>query len=167
MSSAESATTTPDPKAAILAEIESLGLEKHRQILDDQGYVLIPPEIADPERLAPRMLDGILEIMERRSGIKPDLEMGSTHAGLKGRTDDPDGDTDSPWGEMVKSVIHEGPVFEQAMMNPVVLAMTTYLCGYSEILSSFSALVKGPNKSSFDFHSDTLLPPPWPEHALV
>ena len=165
MAATESVTTAPSPKATILAEIESLGLDKYRQTLDEQGFVLIPPEIADPKNLAPRMLDRILEVAEERSGVKPDLERGSTHAGFKGQTEDPDGD--SPWGESVNSLIHEGRIFEEALMNPIVLAMTTYLCGYSEILSSYSSLVKGPNKSSFNFHSDTLLPPPWPEHALV
>ena len=45
--------------------------------------------------------------------------------------------------------------------------MATYLCGYSMVMSSYSVLIKGQSEQSLDFHTDTLLPPPWPEHALV
>ncbi|MFL2935944.1 MAG: phytanoyl-CoA dioxygenase family protein [Myxococcota bacterium] len=165
MSEASASAEPIEPLAASRAEIERLGLESYIETLDEQGFVLLPPEVADPGGLAPRMLESILDVAERRSGHRPDLDGGSSHVDFK--VGNPFIENDSPWGEMVKSLIHEGPVFEEAMMNPVVLALVTHLCGYSAILSSYSALVKGPNKSDFDFHSDILLPAPWPDHALV
>lgn len=166
MSTMESNTQiVSNPQARILAEIESLGLETYRETLDEQGFVVVPPEIASPDNLAGRLLEAVLDVAERRSGVRPDLEGGSTHEGFQGRVAEVDGD--SPWGEMVKSLIHEGRVFEEGIMNPVFLAMTTYLCGYSMVMSSYAALLKGPNRSNFHFHTDTLLPPPWPRHAFV
>ena len=53
------------------------------------------------------------------------------------------------------------------MMNPVLLAMNTYLCGYSMILSSMTCFMKGPNKSDLGLHSDTFLADPWPSHAML
>lgn len=165
MSSAASVAATPDPAAAIQAEIKRLGLESYSKTLDDQGFVVIPPEIGDPTGLAPKMLESTLDVIERRTGIRPDLDGGKTHASVQNFAAKEGGD--SPFGEMIKSLLHEGRVFEEALMNPVVLALVTQLCGYSVILSGYAGLVKGPNKSDFFFHADTLLPPPWPTHSLV
>ena len=74
---------------------------------------------------------------------------------------------DSPIGEFLPSLIFEGQVFEDALMNPVLLAMSTYLLGYQCVMSSMTAFVKGPNKVNLDLHCDTLLPNPLPDHALV
>ena len=64
-------------------------------------------------------------------------------------------------------MIFEGQVFEDALMNPVLLAISTYLLGYQCVMSSMTAFVKGPNKVNLDLHCDTLLPNPLPDHALV
>ena len=53
------------------------------------------------------------------------------------------------------------------MMNPVLLAMATWLCGYSVVLSSMICQMKGPNKSSLALHADTPLPSPLPPQSLT
>ena len=95
--------------------------------------------------------------------MRPDLEAGSTHARLKGRFAVLSRGGDSPIGDLMQSMLFEGRVFEQALMNPVLLALASYMCGYSVVLSSMGCFMKGPNESAFALHSDTPLPP----HALV
>ena len=149
-------------------EIQHLGLEAHVADLDAHGYTAIPPEIACPHGLAERMLEAVLDVGERRNGVRPDLEGGTTHAGWKGRFASFSGDDgDSPIGDLMQSLLFEDRVFEEALMNPVLLAMATYLCGYGVVLSSMGCFMKGPNVSTFTLHSDTPLPAPLPPQALV
>ena len=150
------------------AEIRALHLEPYVADLDAHGYTVIPPEIATPNGLADRLLEAALDVAERRNGVRPDLANGSTHAGFKGRFSafsGPDGD--SPIGDLMQSLLFEDQVFEEALMNRVLLAMATYLCGYSVVLSSMGCFMKGPNQSTFSLHSDTPLPAPLPPQALV
>ena len=150
------------------AEIGELGLESYVADLDAHGYTIIPPAIATPNGLAERMLEAALDVSERRNGVRADLENGSTHAGFKGRFamfSKENGD--SPIGDLMQSLLFEDRVFEAALMNPVLLAMATYLCGYSVVLSSMGCFMKGPNQSTFSLHSDTPLPAPLPPQALV
>ena len=150
------------------AEIRELGLESYVADLDAHGYTIIPPAIATPNGLAERMLEATLDVSERRNGVRADLENGSTHAGFKGRFASfaPE-DGDSPIGDLMQSLLFEDRVFEEALMNRVLLAMATYLCGYSVVLSSMGCFMKGPNQSTFSLHSDTPLPAPLPPQALV
>ncbi len=150
------------------AEIRELGLESYVADLDAHGYTIIPPAIATPNGLAERMLEAALDVSERRNGVRGDLENGSTHAGFKGRFASfaPE-DGDSPIGDLMQSLLFEDRVFEEALMNRVLLAMATYLCGYSVVLSSMGCFMKGPNQSTFSLHSDTPLPAPLPPQALV
>ncbi len=154
-----------DPLERVWQEVTELGLGSHVAELDTHGFTIIPPAIASPNGLADRLLTAVLDVAERRRGVRPDLETGSTHAGFTGRY--AEGDGDSPWGDLLHSLIFEGEVFEEALMNPVLLAMTTYLCGYGMVLSSMQAFLKGPNRTSFGLHCDTLLPPPLPPQALI
>ena len=157
-----------DPFEAAWAEIRRLKLEEYVARLDHQGFVVIPPEIACPDGLNERLLESVLDVAERRSGVRPDLETGKTHEFFKGRFEGyADTEGDSPIGEYFQTLIFEGRPFEEALMNPVLLALATYLCGYSVVLSSMSAFVKGRNESSFALHSDTLVPSPLAPHALV
>ena len=158
----------PNPFDAAWAEIRRLKLEPYIAELDNRGFVVIPPEIASPGDLHKRLLENILDVAEKRSGIRPDLDGGKTHEFFKGRFEGyADTEGDSPIGEYFQSLIFEGRAFEEALMNPVLLAMTTYLCGYSVVLSSMSAFVKGRNESSFALHTDTLMPSPLAPQALV
>ena len=151
-----------EPSEAIQKEIDRLGLQSYIDELDEKGFTVLPPEIASPNHLADRLLEGVLDVAEKRSGVRPNVDDGATHAGFESKYGG-----ESPWGEMLRILTLEGPVFEEALMNPVLLAMTTYMLGYSMVVSSYSALVKGKGDTCFNFHSDTLLPAPWPDHALV
>ena len=79
---AEAAVQSDSEVHRVLKDISDLGLEKYASDLDTDGYTVIPPEIASPNGLAERMLEACLDIAERRNGVRPDLETGSTHANL-------------------------------------------------------------------------------------
>ena len=157
------------PLERIWAEVREQNLARFVAELDAQGYTVIPPEIASPNGLGERLLQACLDVAERRTGVRPDMATGETHKNFRGGpllSQLPEGQ-DSPVGDLFQSVIFEDQVFEEALMNPVLLTMASYLCGYSVILSSMGFFVKGPNKSSFELHTDTPLPPPLPSHAVA
>ncbi len=136
-------------------EIRSLGLESYIKDLDRDGYTVIPPEIANPNNLCQRLLDVCLSIAETRSGIRPDVLNGNSL------------NTSSVIGDTLKAIFLEDPVFEEALMNPALLAISTYLCGYDIVLSSMNFQTKGPSDLKFKLHTDTRLPSPLPARALL
>jgi hypothetical protein len=156
-----------DPRQQLQQEIRALGLEAHVAELDQQGYTVIPPQIATPGGLASRLLEAILEVAEKRSGVRPDRKTGATHAGYTGPFYSPADGPDSPFGQLLQALLFEGPVFEEALMNPVSLAMATHLCGYGCVLSSMSSMVKGPGEAPFALHVDAPLASPLPPYSVV
>ena len=95
------------PLEKVWGEIREHGIEKHIAELDAYGYTIIPPQLASPNGLADRLLEAVLEVAERRNGIRPDLKTGSTHVGYKGRFAAFTGaDGDSPIG-----LLFEGQIF--------------------------------------------------------
>ena len=156
------------PLERVWDEIRDHRLESYIAELDSQGFTVVPPDVACPNGLAERLLDAVLDVAERRNGERPDLESGSTHANYKGRYASLLGENeDSPIGDLMQSLIFEDRVFEEALMNPVLLTLASYLCGYSVILSSMGCFMKGPNQSSFTLHTDTPMPSPLPPHSMV
>lgn len=148
-------------------EIREHKLEPYIAELDSQGLVVVPPELACPGDLGEHLLEVCLDVAERRNGERPDLETGSSHYHFKGQYDELTGTSDSPFGDLMQSLIFEDPLFEEALMNPVLLTLASYLCGYSVVLSSMGCFMKGPNQSSLYLHSDTPMPSPLPPHSLV
>ena len=155
---AETAARTDVGLDHLWKEIIDLGLQPYIEHLDTNGYTVIPPEIANPNGLAERMLEACLDISERRNGERPDLMRG-----MRGKSRS----ADSPTGDAMKAILLEDPVFEEALMNPALLAVSTYLCGYDVILSSLSSMMKGPGETLFRLHTDTRLPSPLPTQALL
>ncbi|MCY3818119.1 MAG: phytanoyl-CoA dioxygenase family protein [Gammaproteobacteria bacterium] len=150
----EAAYATEIVPGGVLNEIAELGLQRYIDDLDAHGYTVIPPEIANPNGLAERMLETCLDVAERRSGERPDVERGAQTS-------------DSPVGDTMLALLLEDPVFEESLMNPALLAAATYLCGYDVVLSSLTGHMKGSNKSHFRLHTDTRLPSPLPMQALL
>ena len=181
---AEPASTFETGLDRVWNEIRDLGLTPYVAELDAKGYTVIPPEIANPNGLCERMLEAILDIAERRNGERPDMETGATHAHLgvqttaqareqgrgklRGRLPSVTGkEIDSPHGDLMQSIYWEDPVFEESIMNPVLLAMAAYLCGYGVILSTMGCWMKGPNYSNFSLHTDSPMPSPMPSASYV
>ena len=182
MSAASAVTTSESGLDHVWNDIRAHGLQPYIADLDAHGYTVIPPEIATPNGLAERMLDACLDIAEQRNAERPDLETGSTHANLaitttaspvtkgkrpQGRLPALTDDADSPVGDVMSNIFFEDAVFEESLMNPVLLAMASYLVGFSAVVSTLTCWMKGPNQSTFRLHTDTPLATPLPPQALV
>ena len=127
----------------LFPELRALGLESHIADLAMQGYTVVPPEkIAPPEHIA-ALREAVLKVSERRTGVKPDFEGGSTH--LAGA---------HPLGQFMRFVLFEDPIFEPLLTHPVMLGLITYLVGFDAILSLADAMVKGPGGSALHIHND-------------
>lgn len=150
-------------------DIRALGLESHVAELDARGYTIIQPDLACPNGLADRLLEACLQVAERRNGIRPDLAADVPYAPanserFKGVLGSEDGD--SPIGDLMQSMLFEDPAFEAALMNPALLAVATYMCGYRSVLFTMGCFMKGPNKTALALHADTPGPSPLPAHAV-
>ena len=183
------AATALEPRDRAWNDICELGLEGYVADLDAKGYCLIPPEIANPNNLAERMLAALLDIAEKRNGERPDVVTGATHANRPPLLQGFDGQkfaqeakkegkdapppillkepnvVDSPFGDRMNLILYDDEVFAEALMNPPLLALVTYLIGYSAVLSSMGCWMKGPCKSNFQLHSDSAVPEPMPPQA--
>lgn len=139
-----------------LCDLRRLGLEHHAAELDSYGFTIVEPGRAAAAGFVDEVLQQILAIAERHSGQRPDLQHADIHAG------------GSAWGQHLFYLLLEHPVFEQAMMNEVVLALITYLLGESCVLSSMNSILKGPGTDFLPLHSDTaMVPAPYPAYAQV
>src|SRR5215469_16809037 len=141
---------------AIYAEVRRLGLEHCIAEHDAFGFTVIPPEkVATPE-LNQRLRQAILDLHERRTGEKIDIADidKATLGGPSPRNTD-------GW-----VIFGEDPVFEEALMNPVVLAMARYFLGKSVLLSGGNVLLKREDPTpTHMLHTDQHgTPPPLPQY---
>ena len=180
-----------EPREGAWNDICELGLQSYVADLDAKGYCIVPPEIANPNNLSGRLLEALLNVAERRNGERPDVVTGATHAykpallhGYDSARYGKDGTeieagkeeanparlkqddaVDSPFGDGMALIFNEDEVFAEAVMNPPLVALVTYLVGYSAVLSSMGCWMKGPCRSNFALHSDSGLPNPLPAQA--
>lgn len=152
----------------VRAELEKLELMGHVAELDVLGYTVVPPEKAAPPGLADRLLEAVLRVAERRTGERPDMATGSTHANI-----DPPR-TRSANQDVFHFLLFEEPVFEEALMSPVTGALVSYLLGDHAKLLSDACIIKGPSASAAPggppqgMHSDNAgVPSPFPPYAQV
>jgi hypothetical protein len=125
-------------------EIQSLQLGPYIGELDVKGYTVIPPDIARTRNLTPRLLEKVLEVVERRNGQRPDVSGGGTnkHAGL---------------GTVTHYLLFEDPVFQELLLSPVVLALVTYMVGANGVLSSMQAQLKAAGNDDLNLHADSVM----------
>jgi ectoine hydroxylase-related dioxygenase (phytanoyl-CoA dioxygenase family) len=142
----------------IYADIRANDLEQCVAELDAFGFTVIPPEKVAPAAFHARLRQAILDVHERRTGHRVEAaELGA--ASLEGNRP-----LATHW-----SLLGEDPVFEEAVMNPIVYTMARYLCGKSVLLSDAIALIKRRDPTpTHMLHIDQAgTPPPLPPYQQV
>ena len=139
-------------------QLETLGLIEQTSHLDEYGYTVIPPDLVAPEAFQQRLLAATLEVHERRSGQQIRLD---DVASSKLSQDMP---LNGHW-----AILTEDPVFQEAIMNPTVVAMAKYLCGNSVMLSDLLCVLKQQDaRITHPLHTDQHgTPPPLPPYSQV
>src|SRR2546423_3021825 len=131
-------------------EIRKLDLVEHIAELEATGLTVVEPDKAAPPGFALRLRDAILRVGEQRSGSPLDLD-GAYEPGR--------GAFGDVFGLQLYYLLFEDKVFQDAIVNPVALALATYLLGESCIISNCLAGVKGPGGGDLTLHSDNVMIP--------
>lgn len=64
--------------------------------------------------------------------------------------------------------LFEDPLFPEALLKPVSLALTSYLLGHNALLSDCSILLKGPGGEDLALHADSFhVPDPLPPLPVI
>jgi hypothetical protein len=146
----------------IWSDIEKYGLVRNVAEIEALGYTVIPPEQAAPPGFADRLLVALLDHAERSWGVRLDPDGELPKSAPEGAPEQLDWERvrTLPRGGNLYNVLTADPVFEQAVVNPVPLALVTYLLGYQCILSGLQAFFKGQNTTSepieMPLHTDGL-----------
>jgi ectoine hydroxylase-related dioxygenase (phytanoyl-CoA dioxygenase family) len=134
----------------VYREIRRLDLERNVAELDTYGFTILEPGRAAPMEFVDRLVEKILEVEKQR----------------KGRADGTL--AERPVGELVYHLLFENRVFEEAVLNPVALALITYLLGENCVLSSLTGGIKAETSQRLVLHSDNgMVPSPFPPYAQV
>ena len=142
---------------SLYRELRELELETNVAELEAYGFTVVPPEKVAPSGFAEKLRESVLGVAERRSGVRPDVDAGSTHS-----------DRPRPTGEHLFYLLWEDPIFEEAVQNPAALGLISYLLGQNAVISSVTSIIKGPGKTPLPLHSDNArIPPPFPTYSQV
>jgi hypothetical protein len=139
---------------AVQQALSELGLSTHAAELDALGFTIVPPETAAPAGFVERVRERLLDMAARRDGERPDTTNGATHENKRLPS--------------YHYILFEDEIFEELLMMPTALALVTRLLGWSCVLNTSTALVKGTTARSGDgldipLHSDNEMhPPPFP-----
>ena len=124
----------------LLPVVEALGLVRHCHQLASEGYTIVE-NAADAEFTA-RLRKTILESV---------------------REHDPDSNS-----LLGKRILAEDPIFAEAAMNPVVMAMAEFSVGRGFLLGSHIPSIHVSGRSALDLHSDEqMFPAPLPVHNMM
>jgi hypothetical protein len=137
----------------LMAELRRLDLAEHIGELAVQGLTVIPPHKVTTPEMVQRLRHRLLEIAGQRTGVRYDLEQTATHP-----------DSKAALGTVLYYILYEDPIFQQIVLNPTILAMTTYVCGKNAVLSIIDGLIKGPGTADLMLHCDHFMTPPPMSH---
>jgi ectoine hydroxylase-related dioxygenase (phytanoyl-CoA dioxygenase family) len=121
----------PDSDVKQLAEeIARLGLEQNVYELEQFGLTIVRPDQTGAAELAGRAFERVCGLMEERNGVRPDSVTGATHTDV--------------FVPSLYNFAHEGRVFEELIVHPVLLALVTHLVGRRCVLAASTVFMKGP-----------------------
>jgi ectoine hydroxylase-related dioxygenase (phytanoyl-CoA dioxygenase family) len=124
-------------RAAINADVERLGLQRHIRELDEQGYTVITPEESGvTTAMMDRALDCILDRVTAKTGVRPDMVTGNTH-----------GDVYYP---VLWYMLFKDKVFQDMASNERAMTLAAHLLGTQDFrFSTDDVLMKGPTKQAW------------------
>jgi len=136
---------------ALYREIRELGLETSVAELDAFGFTILEPGRAAPLSFMERLRDTILDVAERRTGIKHDIEKG-IHGHLNVQPE-------QKHQYILYYLLYENPVFQEAVCNPYLLALQTYMLGRTCQIASVTSFIKWKDEAGYGptlgLHGDT------------
>jgi len=155
-------STWPEGELKSLAgQLQELDLLRHIGELELYGFTVVDASLTGAQAIAQRAFEASIDIVERRTGIRPDTEKGSTHT--------------KSAAPVAWHFAHEDDAFPELMINPVATTLLNYLIGYRCMLSESALFMKGPggshdaqlsvagDKLQLGLHSDYILrPEPFP-----
>jgi hypothetical protein len=142
---------------SLWADVTRHGLESHVAELEVLGYTVVPPGKVAPAGFAQTLLQTVLDVYERRHGRQLDV----------GATTDMN-DPASSLGVHLAYLLLEDPIFQQAVLNPVVLTLADYMLGRNCVVYDCVSLIKGPGGPDLAVHCDNVMvSSPFPPHDLV
>lgn len=142
--------------AGTYRKARELGLEANIAELETFGFTVIEPEkTGAPPGFAERLLAKVMEIAQQEDDLAVEL---NKHA-----------DAEKPaFGRQLFHLLERDPVFIEAVMNPAVQTMGSYLMGLSYRLFSMVAFVKEGTARSTPMHTDSVgVPTPLPAYGSV
>jgi hypothetical protein len=145
--------------ATLWNDIEQLGIASYIGELEVKGFCVIPPHLAAPDGLMDELRAAIARVYQRRFGN--DLDIGGNSPGsAKGKK--------GPLGKVLPFILFEDPAFQAAILNPVTLALVTFMLGRNAILSSCQAALKAAGKIDLMLHADNSgISVPFPAHYQI
>ncbi len=141
---------------ATYQEARDLGIETNIAELEAFGFTVIGPDkTAAPPGFAERMLDKVMEAAGQEDDLAVEL---NKHT-----------DAEKPaTGRQLFHLLERDPVFIEAIMNPVVRTMASYLMGLSYRLSATAAFVKEGAARPTPMHCDSVgVPSPLPAYGSI
>jgi ectoine hydroxylase-related dioxygenase (phytanoyl-CoA dioxygenase family) len=146
-------------QARVMAEIVALALERNAWELDALGYTVLTPEQTGAGDLVPQIRAHLKALFDAQLGYSLDLDGDERFAG---------GETPIGRGLLIPLPLLHDPMYEQALMNRVMLALVTYMLGESCILSSMSSMLKSRAPEALELHTDNVgMPAPMPPFAQI
>lgn len=128
----------------IWSEIKDLDLAENIAELEVKGLTVIPPQRFTTPEFVSRLREAVLDVAAMRFGERPDLTEASPSSAIPARA----------IGHTIRYALFEDPVFEEAVMNPTVLALTKYMLGENAVLSACGGLIKPQVDEDFFLHCD-------------
>jgi ectoine hydroxylase-related dioxygenase (phytanoyl-CoA dioxygenase family) len=138
-------------------ELRRLDLLENVAELHALGLTVVEPDKTHAGDLTDRILARCVDLIEERTGTRPDLEGGETHRDV--------------FYPSLHWVLFEDPLFEELVMNPVQLALVTYMLGATCVYGGSELFMKGPTTDAGDdlqlglHHDQIMMPAPLPLYA--
>lgn len=137
-------------RASLRADIDRHDLTSNVVDLELNGYTILPPGKVASAEFTERLRDTILRIAHARQAKIGDNGPGAV-AGL---------------GFQSHHLLPDDPIFEEAIANPVLLTLVTYLAGYRAKIATTAGLVKtNASDAALRWHTDNTakVATPWPQ----